>query len=129
MRLSVLASVLIVVLAGCGGAPPQPDTASPTQTTDGGETTYVLFTSTAEAPPENATVVRYNDSRLDGDELVKQYVERTVDEGGVSERFGKERHAELEAELSDLPRHDGSGFGYYVSYRGEIVRLRLIVEE
>lgn len=129
MRGVVLASVLIVVLAGCGGGPPQTGTLSPSQTTDDGETTYVLLTSTAEAPPENATVVGYNDSRLDGDDLVKEYVERTVEEGGLSERFEGERHEELEAELSDLPRYDGAEFGYYVSYRGETVRLRLVVEE
>lgn len=129
MRLNVLACALIVVLAGCGGGPPQTGTPSPTQTTAGGETTYVLFTSTVDESPENATVVAYNDSRLDGDDLVKEYVERTVEDGGLSERFEGERHDELEAELADLPRHDGAEFGYYVSYRGETVRLRLVVEE
>lgn len=118
-----------VFLVGCLGGGPAGPTPAEVNTTSGEGTGYLLFTAISDAPPENATVVSYNDSRLDGDGLVKRYVERTVANGGETYKFGKDRYDAVKAELSDLPRHDGVDFGYYVRYRGETVRLRLAVEE
>jgi len=128
MRPLALAFAL-VFLVGCLGGGASGPTASEVNTTGSEGTGYLLFTAVSDGPPENATVVSYDDSRLDGDESVKRYVEETVAGGGETYEFGADRYDTVKAELSDLPRHDGEGFGYYVEYQGETVHLRLAVEE
>ncbi len=120
---------LVFLLAGCigmGGS--NPATESPTSS-DSEETTYVVFTEKLSDAPDGVTVVEYNNTSLQDANLTKKYIVSTYKDGGLTERIGEAKRAQLDTELRDVPRNEGADFGYYFEYRESIIRVYIGVEE
>jgi hypothetical protein len=127
----IVVFVLIVLLVGClgnGSVTTESPTRTPTPSGDG-ERTYVVFTEKLPDAPDSVTVVGFNNSSLRGDEMTKEYIVKTYEEGGLTERVDGRTWTQLEAELQDVPRTEGTNFGYYFEYRGESIHLYIGVEE
>jgi hypothetical protein len=82
-----------------------------------------------ETPPDGATVTNYNDSELQGDTTVKRLVREAYEAEQIRRDITEQEYGTIESELADIPRYDGGEFGYYVEYRGEIIRVWTLVEE
>lgn len=134
MRSTVVFLGLLVLLAGCISGTTPTATETPIETRTPTETPnrtladygYVVSCDIVESPPEDANVTAYNSSLLVGDTRVKRLLNETYDTESVWQDIDEEAFDALRTELSDLPRFDGDAFGYYIQYRGTIIRIRLI---
>lgn len=144
MNASLLKETLAVVLlvsAGCATFQPSDTPTTDEQvettseygtTTDGAGTTEPtvvgggkLLAYTASTPPENATVVNYTESRLGNATILTEVLGEAVRDGDAAVDVTRSELEPVDDALEDVPRHDGSEFGYYVRYDGTVVQLRV----
>lgn len=80
--------------------------------------------------PEKATVVDFNDSRLDGMPLVKEMVRDAVSGGSTGRTIDLDRAERLDDQLrEDLPYHqNGGGTGVYIKKEETVVRVSVEFE-
>lgn len=105
------------------------ETPTDTETPTAGAQGFIVSVAIVETPPEGATVTNYNDSELQGDTAVKRLVRDAYEADQIRRDITEHEYDTIETELEDVPRFDGGEFGYYIEYRGEIIRVWTLVEE
>jgi hypothetical protein len=137
MRPELTAVLVVLLVAGCGGAQrtttDAPATQSPTDrlvlTQTGEETRLVLYALRTEDVPDGAPVIPLSNESLDGDRVLKRVVRDVVRNGSEVRTLHERIHQRLEPQLEDLPRHDGQDAGYYFRYDDRIVHVYVVVRD
>lgn len=128
--IAVVGVVLLALVAGCGGtpgAPPTPsaETAEPAPTTTATpEPAGFVSVKRIETAPENATVLSVNDSRLAGVEPVQTLIRRN--RTNIAHHLPKSELERVRREMPDEYRYGGGRFGWYITHRGELHRVRIV---
>jgi hypothetical protein len=150
----VVAVVLTASLAGCSfgaGPPSEGATATTTdpsdevpRTTSGTSSTTVktadgtptigggdVYATPVVVAPSNATTVSFNESAVAEGEVLRRLLDDAIAENGTVESLERESVLDVRDALDDLPHFDGDDgeFGYYVRYRGTVLRVRLLLHE
>jgi len=107
-----------MVLSGCGG------TFSQWGDDRGGR----IEVTPVESAPEGATVTNASSFRSTADELDRVLSKAAEENGTVRVEKSATEMETLERQLSDVPRYDGTQYGYYVRVDGQVFRLRLIYD-
>lgn len=121
--------LLLVLSAGCTGIFGSQDTPTDTETPTAGAQGFIVSVAIVETPPDGAHVTNYNDSELQGDTTVKRLVREAYEAEQIRRDITGQEYDTIESELADVSRYDGGEFGYYIEYRGEVIRVRTLVEE
>lgn len=105
--------------------PPETATTDGPMTVGGGD----VYATPVAAPPANATVVAFNESTAAESDVLRRILQVAVAEDGTVESFDRERAVDVRDALDALPQYDGDDgeFGYYVQYRGTVLRIRLLL--
>lgn len=114
-KTATLVTLVIVLMTGCGQVIDldEPDSRG------------ASIEASVVSPPDEATVINYNSSKLDSKSGIKEIVREKVDfykNGGVERGVQRPINSTVLEEYRDLETS-------YIEYRGVVVRLALLQEQ
>lgn len=127
--------VLMILLAGCSGLSGEPTasqidgttpTTAPASTTVTSQPGGYIEATVVEQAPEKATVLSANKSSLRDIEAVQEIIHKVYPDGQVEKHLNTKEIQRVEDEMPQSALFEGDLFGWYLTYRNAVIRLRII---